>query len=149
MGSDRIRLPISARSMTVGLGFASGFFFLSLALSPALSPPSSALSVSALSALSVLSFLSVLSDFFDSSSFFLFSSSLSGGTGEAVVRDSTTTYAPALVARSREDRSMPASDRPLLVEAVKYKYLPLGSKTGLAALLMPSVICVAVCEASE
>src|ERR1700674_226269 len=141
MGSDRIRLPISARSMTVGLGFVSGFFFLSLALSPALSPPSSALSVSALSALSVLS---ALSAFFDSSSFFLFSSSLSGGTGEAPARDSTTTYAPALVARSREDRSMPASDGPLLVEAVKYKYLPLGSKTGLAALLMPSVICVAV-----
>ncbi len=44
---------------------------------------------------------------------------------------------------------MPASDGPLLVEAVKYRYLPFGSNTGLAALLMPSVICVAACEASE
>ncbi len=44
---------------------------------------------------------------------------------------------------------MPASEGPLFVEAVKYRNFPLVSKTGWAALLMPSVIWVDVWVASE
>ena len=40
-------------------------------------------------------------------------------------------------------------DGPESVDAVKYRNLPSLSKTGLPASLMPSVICVALPEASE